>query len=165
MKKNDTTYIIQFPGILIPALETILPEIEVNFKTQNGTIFMESGAWVLKSSTNEIIKDSRFMSSFDIILRGQLSLEPSHSYENIVAGTCPPTQLIVASGWVDYQVQGKIPRIFRSAPQFFLTSTIQFIQNCAADFVTKQFSKKLLSSFKAFNMKTVANAFEETGRS
>ena len=49
--------------------------MEVNFVNINGTIFMTSGNWTLRGMSGGILKDSRFMQSFDVKLSGRLSID------------------------------------------------------------------------------------------
>ena len=49
--------------------------MEVNFATINGTIYMSSGNWTLRGMSGGVLKDSRFMQSFDVTLQGQLSID------------------------------------------------------------------------------------------
>ena len=57
---------------------------------------------------------------------------------------------IEARGWVNYQVAGEKPAIFKNAPPVVLDSTIKMIEFAVSDFTTREFSLRLLKSFRAY---------------
>lgn len=138
-KVHEGTYIIRFAQIPIPGIDTVIPEIEVDFLTRNSSIQMQSKSCVLKGGP--IVRDTRFLQSFKINLTGQLSID--HSKPSADGS-------LLAVGQVVYAVQGEKPMLLRAAPSFILDGTINFIQNRVADFVMKQFSKKLLRAFQVY---------------
>ena len=114
---GGSTYLLKFASLPIPGVDTISPEIEVDFTyiEEDRTITMKSGNWTLKGKTGTI-KDSRFMKTFNIELDGMISL---------VGASGSP---ITSEGWVKYRVQGEKPSVFKRAPGFILDKTISFIQ-------------------------------------
>lgn len=135
---SDTLWKIRLADITIPAIDVISPEMEIEFKAVEGNkITMKSMKWALKG-TGPIMRDSKFLSSFDIKLNGYLELETTSS------------ALIVAVGGVSFEVQGEKPGIFRNAPPFLLETAINLIQGLVVDFASKQFSGRLLKAFTAF---------------
>ena len=57
---------------------------------------------------------------------------------------------IEAKGWVSYQVAGEKPTIFKNAPSVVLDGTIKMIELAVQDFATREFSIRLLKSFRVF---------------
>eukprot|EP01036_Dinobryon_divergens_P029642 gene29642-38767_t len=140
---SDGNFLLQFASIPIPGIDVINPEMEVNFVNTNGTIYMTSGNWTLRGMSGGILKDSRFMQSFDVKLSGRLSIDVDKTSKDL-------NQQVVTSGWVDYRVQGSKPTVFRSAPAFILDNTIAFIQACVENFAVRQFSQQLINTYKRY---------------
>eukprot|EP01031_Cornospumella_fuschlensis_P037112 gene37112-45048_t len=140
VKRNNTSYLIQFAQIPIPGVDTVSPEVEVSFVYQPAArrVVMQSQSWTLKGGP--IVRDSQFLKSFHLLLEGVLALELN-----------PQTGAISAVGQVEYSVRGDKPALLRAAPPFILDGTIRFIQSCVADFVLRQFGAKLLAAFQAFS--------------
>lgn len=69
-------------NILI-GIDVINPEMEVNFVNTNGTIYMTSGNWTLRGMSGGILKDSRFMQSFDVKLSGRLSIDVDKTLKDL----------------------------------------------------------------------------------
>mmetsp|Transcript_21383 Transcript_21383/g.19454 ORF Transcript_21383/g.19454 Transcript_21383/m.19454 type:complete len:259 (+) Transcript_21383:113-889(+) len=145
---SDNKFLLSFPLILLPGLGNIQPEIEVSMIYNNQRITLESGDWTIRATSGAIMKDSRFLSTFDIKLKGQLSLVP------------PTNQLpknkskyLQAVGWVEYKVQGSKPKFFRNAPNFVLDNTINIIQTMANDYATSVFVSRFTKSFREFMFK------------
>jgi hypothetical protein len=137
---NKDKYIMMFQPVLIPGLGSIKPEIEVNLKYEDGVMSLESGNWTIRGSAGEIMKDSRFMHTFDIKLQGEIMVKnPS------VSGG-----FVNACGWVDYRVQGAKPTFFRKAPAFLLDNTIRFIQHSSQEYATTVFTARFLKSFRDY---------------
>lgn len=146
----------------IPGIDTITPEIEVDFVYDNGVIKMSSGNWTLRGTSGGIVKDSRFMRSFTISLTGQLGLAnidiSDSTYESVPPSLLPSSNgkvvgsssMITAKGWVEYTVEGEKPNIFKAAPPFVLDATIKLIKNSVNEFATLHFSAKLLRAFRMF---------------
>ncbi len=54
----------------------------------NGTIFMTSGNWTLRGMSGGILKDSRFMQSFDVKLSGRLSIDWDKTLKDLNQQVC-----------------------------------------------------------------------------
>ena len=147
---------INIPGVVEPwsqkhlklrrwqrQLLTDRPEIDINFITKDDIIIMNSGNWTLKGNSGLIIKDSKFMQTFDIDIKGSLAIDNDKTIKDI-------NKQIVTIGWVEYNVKGLKPKVFRNAPSFLLDKTISFIKTCVTTFVSIQFEPKLLESFRKF---------------
>ena len=134
-------YLLIMPTFPLPGIDNITPEIEVDFLYTNETIVMRSGNWTLRGTSGGIVKDSRFMSSFEISIGGELKLSPAAAAAN---------DIVSSIGWVEYRVQGTKPTIFRQAPSFVLNSTIMIIKDSVAVFVERVFAARLLSAFRSF---------------
>lgn len=65
---------------------------------------------------------------------------------------------IEAKGWVNYQVEGEKPTIFKNAPPVVLDSTIKMIEMAVQDFATREFSVRLLKSFRVFALNEMRKA-------
>ena len=137
------TYRLQFAQIPIPGIDIVTPEIDVNFIAKNDIIVMKSGNWTLKGKSGLILKDSKFMQTFNIDIKGSLSIDNDKTSKDI-------NKQIVTIGWVEYKVKGLKPKVFRNAPSFLLDKTISFIKTCVTTFVSIQFEPKLLESFRKF---------------
>lgn len=153
---SDTLWRIKFAEIPIPGIDTVSPELDMDFRYANGSIYMQSSQWALKGSKNsQILKDSKFIQSFNIKLQGELTLEyPGRALTSTSPAVAPADisgGLIVAVGFVDFQAQGERPSALQRAPAFVLDGTINFIQSLVTDFVSKKFSTKLLNSFTTFS--------------
>lgn len=144
---DDSKYLLLFPELVLPGVDTISPEVEVQFIYKNGLIEMQSGNWTLRGMSGTVLKDSRFVQSFNIVVRGELGIHASTPPE----ASAP----IVASGWVEYRVQGEKPGVFKNAPPFVLDVTIKLIQDTVSEFATNQFSTRLLRGFRTFVMSRV----------
>eukprot|EP00597_Dinobryon_sp_UTEXLB2267_P007121 CAMPEP_0170086958 /NCGR_PEP_ID=MMETSP0019_2-20121128/21531_1 /TAXON_ID=98059 /ORGANISM="Dinobryon sp., Strain UTEXLB2267" /LENGTH=216 /DNA_ID=CAMNT_0010304319 /DNA_START=112 /DNA_END=762 /DNA_ORIENTATION=+ len=145
---QDGKFLLQFAAIPIPGIDVIMPEMEVNFATINDTINMSSGNWTLRGMSGGILKDSRFMQSFDISLEGRLAIDLEKTDSDI-------NQQVITTGWVEYRVKGAKPSVFRSAPSFILDSTINFIQACVENFVVRQFASQMVNTFKQYTKSEV----------
>jgi hypothetical protein len=147
LRLSETLWRIKFAEIPIPGIDVVSPELEIDFRYDNQSIYMKSDKWALKGNNNgKILKDSKFMSTFNIKLTGQLSIE-LNSQQNAP---------MVASGWVIYEAEGHKPAVLRNAPSFILDGTINLIQSLVADFVTKKFGAKLLQSFTLYSNRLVS---------
>lgn len=144
---DDSKYLLLFPELVLPGVDTISPEVEVQFTYKDGLIEMQSGNWTLRGMSGTVLKDSRFVQSFNIVVLGELGIHSS----------TPPlaSSPIVASGWVEYRVQGEKPGVFKNAPSFVLDVTIKLIQDTVSEFATNQFSTRLLRGFRTFVMSRV----------
>lgn len=149
-QQDRRSYMLLFPELVLPGVDTISPEVEVQFQYKEGCIRMTSGNWTLRGLSGNVLKDSRFVQTFNIVVQGELGIVA-------VAG---PGQLapspIVAKGWVEYMVSGEKPSVFKSAPPFVLDVTIKLIQETVSEFATNQFSTRLLRGFRSFVMARVA---------
>ena len=63
------SYVIQMGNFNLPGVQSILPEIETKFTIDPNTGFikMDSGHWAITGSGGDILKDSKFKNSFDIV--------------------------------------------------------------------------------------------------
>lgn len=142
---TDEKYLIKFLAIPIPGLDVVTPEIELDFVSEQGKVSMRSNGWTLRGQSGDVLKDSKFMQSFDINIVGELYLNNKQAVE--AGGPAAP---IRANGWVEYRVHGRKPTVFQRAPGFLLDGTINLIQDSAADFVYKRFSVQLLKAFRLY---------------
>lgn len=154
---NKKKYLLYFPKLVLPGVDTISPEIEVEFRYANGLIEMHSGNWTLRGDSGNVLKDSRFVESFNIIVLGELGI-PHSAQPTGELETTP----IVARGWVEYRVKGEKPSVFRNAPPFVLDVTIKLIQDTVSEFATSQFSTRLLRGFRQYVMNRTHNFFRMT---
>jgi len=148
---KDRKYLLLFPELVLPGVDTISPEVEVEFlHNKNGLIEMKSGNWTLRGMAGNVVKDSRFMQTFNIIVQGELGISsmPISIEEREVLANSP----IIANGWVEYRVQGEKPNVFKNAPPFVLDVTIKLIQDTVSEYATNQFSTRLLRGFRNFVM-------------
>lgn len=158
-KVSPSTYLLKFISIPIPGLDIVTPEIEVTFENIGGVVYMKSGRWSLLNGKGTILKDSNFVTSFDISLTGQLTMAREDDYDSydfdevssvarkrLVGGA-----LVKTEGFVVYQVKGRKPSVFRRAPAMLLDGTINFVQKCVSDFVNKRFSTKLTKAFREYS--------------
>eukprot|EP01035_Chromulina_nebulosa_P019834 gene19834-25782_t len=153
---SDSKFLLSFPLILLPGLGNIQPEIEVSMIYNNQRIILESGNWTIRATSGAIMKDSRFLSTFDIKLRGQLSLvPPTNQLSN------NRTKYLQAVGWVEYKVQGSKPKFFRNAPNFVLDNTINIIQTMANDYATSVFVSRFTRAFREFMFKKFSKKSED----
>jgi len=143
---NDKTFLLIMHTLPLPGVDSITPEIEVDFVYDHAVkaVRMSSGNWTLRGTSGGVVKDSRFMQTFEISIVGQLSLMSNSETGGggggggTVAGL--PGQ-VSAIGWVEYRVQGEKPNIFKVAPQFVLEATIALIKESVSDFAEKQFTQ------------------------
>lgn len=132
-------YTIRFASIPIPGIDTITPEITLEFTSENNVINMKSKAWKLTST--KLFKDSKFMNSFNILLNGYVEIDVVKSQQE---------GFIHTIGSVCYEVEGEKPMLLKATPNFILDKTIQLIQSCVEDFVSKRFSTRYLEAFKIY---------------
>jgi len=173
---SSSRYLLLFPTFVLPGVDTIAPEIEVEFSYESGKIEMRSGNWTIKSSSGKILKDSRFMQTFNIKLFGELAIAPlvlkspsssisrssSSSSSSISLGSIGSNlPSVVLTGWVEYDVQGEKPSAFRTAPPFVLDVTIKLIQETVSDYATTQFSSRLLRAFRAYLMQLLTQQAQD----
>jgi Protein of unknown function (DUF1997) len=160
---DEDKYLLKFRDFPLPGIDTISPEIEVTLKNVDGVIRMVSGNWTLRGQSSGIMKDSRFLTSFDIKLNGEITMvSPSalagsgHHTGTTQSGidnhavSNKPTEPIMAVGWVEYRVKGNKPRIFRMAPSFILDGTIGLIQQSAQEYATAEFANRFSRAFRDF---------------
>jgi len=141
VKLNDEQYVFKFPTLPIPGFEPITPEIEVRFEySPEGVIKMKSSNWNLGGDNNGKMKDSRFMSIFQIELEGSLCILPQ----------ADPTASVSAEGYVKYTVRGEKPSLLNAAPDFLIDRTIEVIKDSVGLFAGKSFSDKLLKAFRTY---------------
>jgi len=137
--------------LLLPGIDNITPEIEVDIVYNNEEIRMSSGNWTLRGNQGAIVKDSRFMQTFDIKLTGAIKIVNVNSDNSITSSSSSRnTPDIRANGWVEYKVQGEKPSIFKAAPPFVLNTTIMLIKDTVSEFATAQFSSRFLQAFRKF---------------
>ena len=136
---DSNLYLLEFSTIMIPGLGQLKPEIEVTTKYSNGVLSMNSGNWTIKGSSGGIMKDSRFLRTFDIVLQGELKIKPTEG-----------SGYVMADGWVEYRVQGSKPTFFRKAPSFLLDNTIKIIQAGVQEYATSVFMMRYLKSFRDY---------------
>ena len=110
---------------------------------------MSSGNWTLRGNQGAIVKDSRFMQTFDIKLTGAIKIINNNN-NNDNSMTSRNTPDVRANGWVEYKVQGEKPSIFKAAPAFVLNTTIMLIKDTVSEFATSQFSSRFLQAFRKF---------------
>ena len=149
---SQSTYLLRMAPFPMLGVDTIAPEIEVTlaYEETSSLIRMTSGNWALKGTNGGVLKDSRFVKSFTIDLKGELSLRE----EAPATGGEP---VLKAAGWVQYAVQSKKPSMFQAAPSFVLDATVRLIQDSVREFATAQFSARLLRAFRAFAMQSMRN--------
>lgn len=148
---QEKKYLLLFPRLVLPGVDAISPEIEVQFIYANGLIEMKSGNWTLRGDSGNILKDSRFLESFNILVEGQLGIPPLANQQEQEIGALSSTP-VVTKGWVEYRVQGEKPSVFKNAPPFVLDVTIKLIQDTVSEYATNQFSTRLLRGFRSFVM-------------
>ena len=151
---SEKTYLLKMSPLLLPGIDNITPEIEVDIVYNNEEIRMSSGNWTLRGNQGAIVKDSRFMQTFDIKLTGAIKIVNVNSDISITSSSSSSssrtTPDIRASGWVEYQVQGEKPSIFKATPPFVLNTTIMLIKDTVSEFATAQFSSRFLIAFRKF---------------
>ena len=119
---------------------------------------MSSGNWTLRGNQGAIVKDSRFMQTFDIKLTGAIKIinNDNTNSNSIKSSSSLSTSSslhksdVRAIGWVEYKVQGEKPSIFKAAPSFVLNTTIMLIKDTVSDFATSSFSSRFLQAFRKF---------------
>ena len=150
---SEKTYLLKMSPLLLPGIDNITPEIEVDIVYNNEEIRMSSGNWTLRGNQGAIVKDSRFMQTFDIKLTGAIKIVNVNSDNSITSSSSSSsrnTPDIRANGWVEYQVQGEKPSIFKATPPFVLNTTIMLIKDTVSEFATAQFSSRFLKAFRKF---------------
>ena len=110
---------------------------------------MSSGNWTLRGNQGAIVKDSRFMQTFDIKLTGAIKIVNNDNSYSITPSLRNKPD-VRATGWVEYKVQGEKPSIFKAAPPFVLNTTIMLIKDTVSEFATSQFSSRFLQAFRKF---------------
>ena len=155
---SDKRYLLLFPELVLPGVDTISPEVEVQFQFSNGVIEMKSGNWTLRGVSGNVLKDSRFVQTFNIVVEGELGIAPYTAAAVAANGAQLSSSPIVANGWVEYRVQGEKPSVFKNAPQFVLDVTVKLIQETVSEFATNQFSTRLLRGFRQFVMRNTYGA-------
>lgn len=145
---NSNTYMLEFSTILIPGLGQLKPEIEVTTKYDDGVLSLNSGNWTIRGSSGGIMKDSRFLHTFDIHLQGELKVRQGQS--TLQSMEKPNPAYVIADGWVEYRVQGSKPTFFRKAPSFLLDNTIKLIQAGVQEYATTVFISRYLKSFRDY---------------
>jgi hypothetical protein len=108
----------------------------------DGVVKLQSGDWALRGSSENVLKDSRFMKSFDINLTGTLYIEQVIDKLN--------RPIIEAKGKVVYEVEGIKPSIFKAAPAFVLKGVIDVIQDGVMDYTETQFASRFLKAFRLY---------------
>lgn len=170
---NERTFLLIMNTLPLPGVDSITPEIEVNFvyDSTSKSIRMSSGNWTLRGTSGGVVKDSRFMQTFEISIIGQLSLvtapplPPAGSFgasTDKSKGALPGQ--VSAIGWVEYRVQGEKPNIFKVAPPFVLDATISIIKESVSDFAERQFTQSLLRSFRGFMQSSALVSEMKSGR-
>jgi len=144
-RKSDTCYLLKFREFPLPGMDAISPEIEVDLRFDDGKIKMQSGDWTIRSKTGGIMKDSKFLNTFDIKLYGEMSIVGGNS----------SSQALFARGSVEYRVQGTKPSVFRAAPSFVLDATIRLIQESVKDYASKEFANRFSKEFRDYMMSTI----------
>lgn len=148
---GDNKFVLQLIEIPIPGMDVVLPEVEVVFENIDGIIYMHSGNWTLRGQgSGEVLKDSRFMKSFDFSLKGELRIVDGSSDNGAGPGSQQQQPLVVTGGWVQYDVQGRMPRVLRVAPSFVLDGVINFIQSRVVQFVLQRFSNRMIEGYREF---------------
>ena len=115
---------------------------------------MSSGNWTLRGNQGAIVKDSRFMQTFDIKLTGAIKIINNNNDNSMTSRNTPDVR---ANGWVEYKVQGEKPSIFKAAPAFVLNTTIMLIKDTVSEFATSQFSSRFLQAFRKFMLADLKN--------
>ena len=115
---------------------------------------MSSGNWTLRGNQGAIVKDSRFMQTFDIKVTGAIKIVNANNDNSMKSRNTPD---IRANGWVEYKVQGEKPSIFKAAPAFVLNTTIVLIKDTVSEFATSQFSSRFLQAFRKFMLADLKN--------
>lgn len=122
---------------------------------ENQQVRLQSAEWALKGTSENVLKDSRFMKSFDIHLNGYLYIEqPISIKEN-------EKPVLEAKGKVEYQVEGLKPKIFRAAPPFVLSGVINVIQEGVMDYTESQFTARFLKAFRAYLVKNMQKQIQQ----
>lgn len=153
LDRDKKKYRLTFPPIVLPGVDTILTTIDVRFEYQDGKITLISDNWTLKGKSGAILKDSRFVQSFNVEIKGELSVKEAPV---IQASAIKAEQLrvpappVTAHGWVKYAVEGKKPKIFQQAPDIVLNTSIKLIKETVRDFASNQFRKKFLTAFRSY---------------
>ena len=124
----------------------------------NQKVTLQSAEWALKGTSENVLKDSRFMKSFDIHLMGNLYIhQPSTSTGN-------DRPVLEAKGKVEYQVEGLKPKIFRAAPSFVLSGVINVIQEGVLDYTESQFTARFLKAFRAYLVKNMQRQIQQQSK-
>lgn len=151
--KKEKRYTLMFPPIGIPGIDTLSTSVEVEFTQSDGKIILRSNDWSIRGKNGVILRDSRFMETFQVEIKGELSIkEPavikaSAIKANDLKVPAPP---VVANGWVQYKVEGEKPNALKNAPPMVMDATVDLIKKISQDFATNQFKARFQSSFRSF---------------
>ncbi len=151
--QKDKMYTLMFPPIIVPGVDTLSTSVQVNFEIEDGKIIMKSSDWSIRGKNGAILKDSRFMETFQVEIAGELSIRESQVIKASAVKAADigvPAPPVVANGWVQYKVEGEKPRALRSAPPVVMEATVNLIKKISQDFATKQFKERFSSSFRSF---------------
>ena len=125
---------------------------------ENQKVTLRSAEWALKGTSENVLKDSRFMKSFDIRLMGNLYIQqPPNSKDN-------DRPILEAKGKVEYQVEGLKPKIFKAAPPFVLAGVINVIQEGVSDYTESQFTARFLKAFRAYLVKNMQKQIQQQSK-
>jgi hypothetical protein len=147
-------YTLMFPPIVIPGVDTISTSVDVEFiNSGDGKICLKSTDWSIRGKSGAILRDSRFMETFQIEIAGELSIRESAVIRAsaIKADTINvPAPAVIANGWVQYQVGGEKPSALRNAPPMLMDATVKIIKDISEDYATRQFTERFQSSFRSY---------------
>ena len=153
VNQKDKSYTLMFPPIVVPGVDTLSTSVNVKFTIEDGKIIMRSNDWSIRGKNGAILKDSKFMESFQVEIAGELSIRESMVIKASAVKASDigvPAPPVVANGWVQYKVEGEKPRALRAAPKVVTEATVGLIRKISQEFATKQFKERFSSSFRSF---------------
>lgn len=151
--KKQKKYTLMFPPIGIPGIDTLFTSVEVEFMQTDGKIILRSNDWSIRGKNGVILRDSRFMETFQVEIMGELSIkEPAVIKASAIKADDlkVPAPPVVANGWVQYKVEGEKPSVLKKAPPVVMDATVDLIKKISQDFATNQFKARFQSSFRSF---------------
>jgi hypothetical protein len=135
---SPDSFQLSFDSFDIPGFGSITPVTDVTFiVSSNSTIFMQSEKFMLQGNSI-LLKDSAFTNSFRFNLRGEFYLTP-YKVDKPLA----------LQGYVEYQVEGNVPKLLKISP-LLMRNMIKLIQNILKQFVTREFSTKIINGLKKY---------------
>lgn len=151
LNADDSKFTLSMGKIKLPGTDNeIVSEFDAIFNVMTNGISMRSDKWRL-SGAPLILSDHSFMTSFNLVVVGEVTLKSDSTSGNLFA-----------DGWVDYKVQSAIPQVFKLAPTFAIKTVTKAIEYNIQSFVTKEFNKKFLQSFRKFASNELRDKVDST---